>query len=212
MMDQKSNSPSSQQLFRAAVLVSVFYVAAQMMADIASLRIVMVAGFSIDAGTFIYPLTFTLRDMVHKVAGIKIARTLILAAAGVNLVMALLFRIAAILPADPSVGPQLEFGMVLSPVWRIVAASIFAEVISELIDTEGYRIWVERVTQKYQWARVLVSNLVSIPIDSLIFSYLAFWGTLPGAVVFSIFVSNMLIKGLTTLISIPGIYLVPERS
>ena len=67
-----------------AVLVSVFYVAVQMMSDIASLRIVMIAGFSIDAGTFIYPLTFTLRDMVHKVAGIKTARMLILAAAGIK--------------------------------------------------------------------------------------------------------------------------------
>lgn len=47
-----------------AILTSAAYVAFQMMADIASLRIVMIAGFSIDAGTFVYPFTFTLRDMV----------------------------------------------------------------------------------------------------------------------------------------------------
>jgi uncharacterized integral membrane protein (TIGR00697 family) len=191
--------------------VSVFYVATQMMADIASLRIVLIAGFSIDAGTFIYPLTFTLRDMVHKVAGIKIARLLIIAAAGINLLMALFFKVVSVLPADLSVGPQQEFGQVLSPIWRIVGASILAEVVSELIDTESYRIWVEKVTKKYQWARVLVSNLISIPIDSFLFSMLAFWGVLPPVVVLSIFLSNMIIKGITTLISIPGIYLVPER-
>ena len=206
MDDQKKSN-----LLIATVLVSVFYVAAQMMADIASLRIVLIAGFSIDAGTFIYPLTFTLRDMVHKVAGIKIARILIIAAAGVNLLMALLFKVVSILPADLSVGPQLEFGQVLSPIWRIVAASILAEVISELIDTESYRIWVEKVTTKYQWARVLVSNAVSIPVDSFLFSMLAFWGVLAPSVVLSIFLSNMIIKGITTLVSIPGIYLVPEK-
>lgn len=206
MDDQKKTN-----LLIATVLVSVLYVAAQMMADIASLRIVLIAGFSIDAGTFIYPLTFTLRDMVHKVAGIKIARILIIAAAGVNLLMALLFKVVSILPADLSVGPQLEFGQVLSPIWRIVAASILAEVISELIDTESYRIWVEKVTTKYQWARVLVSNAVSIPVDSFLFSMLAFWGVLAPSVVLSIFLSNMIIKGITTLISIPGIYLVPEK-
>ena len=208
----KSSKNTNSNLLSTAILVSVFYVAAQMMSDIGSLRIVMVAGFSIDAGTFIYPLTFTLRDMVHKVAGIKIARMLILAAAGINLFMALFFKIAAILPADLTVGPQSEFALVLTPVWRIVGASIVAEVISELIDTEGYRFWVEKVTRKYQWARVLVSNALSIPIDSFIFSFLAFWGNMPGAVVLSIFFSNMIIKGITTLISIPGIYLVPERS
>jgi len=194
-----------------SIVVSAAYIAFQMMADIASLRIVMIAGFSIDAGTFVYPFTFTLRDLVHKTAGIKAARVLILTAAVVNLIMAGLFWFTSILPPDLSVGPQKEFGLVLSPVWRIVFASIAAEVISELIDTEGYRIWVEKVTRRYQWARVLVSNAVSIPIDSLIFVWLAFGGVMPDAVVWSIFASNVIIKGLTTLISLPGIYLVKER-
>ena len=201
-----------RDLLTVALLVSVLYVAAQMMSDIASLRIVMIAGYSIDAGTFIYPLTFTLRDMVHKVAGIKAARMLILAAAGINLFMALIFRVVALMPPDLSIGPQEEFGLVLSPIWRIVAASIIAEVISELIDTEGYRFWVEKVTQKFHWARVLFSNLISIPVDSFLFSFLAFWGIFPTAVVISIFISNVIIKGITTLVSIPGIYLVPDKN
>ncbi len=201
-----------RDLMTAAILVSVLYVAAQMMSDIASLRIVMIAGYSIDAGTFIYPLTFTLRDMVHKVAGIKAARILILTAAGINIFMALLFRVVSLLPPDLTVGLQEEFGLVLSPIWRIVAASIIAEVVSELIDTEGYRFWVEKVTKKYQWARVLFSNLFSIPIDSFLFSFLAFWRLFPTSVVISIFISNMIIKGITTIVSIPGIYLVPDRN
>ncbi len=201
-----------RDLLTAAILVSVLYVAAQMMSDIASLRIVMIAGYSIDAGTFIYPLTFTLRDMVHKVAGIKAARILIFAAAGLNIIMALFFRVVSLLPPDLTIGPQEEFGMVLSPIWRIVAASIIAEVVSELIDTEGYRFWVEKVTKKYQWVRVLFSNLFSIPIDSFLFSFLAFWKLFPTSIVISIFFSNMIIKGITTLVSIPGIYLVPDRN
>lgn len=195
----------------AATIVSAAYIAFQMMADIASLRIVMVAGFSIDAGTFVYPFTFTLRDLVHKTAGIKAARVLIITAAALNLIMAGLFWLTSILPADMVVGAQKEFGMVLSPVWRIVFASIVAEVVAELIDTEGYRFWVEKVTRKYQWARVLVSNSVSIPIDSIIFVWIAFGGVMPSAVVWSIFASNVIIKGLTTIISLPGIYLVKEQ-
>jgi uncharacterized integral membrane protein (TIGR00697 family) len=195
----------------SATIVIAAYIAFQMMSDIASLRIVLVAGFSIDAGTFVYPLTFTLRDLVHKTAGIKVARVVIISAAVLNLVMAGVFWLASVLPPDLAVGPQEAFGEVLSPVWRIVFASIIAEVVSEFIDTEGYRIWVEKVTHKYQWTRVLVSNSVSIPVDSLIFVWVAFGGAMPNAVVWSIFVSNVIIKGLTTLVSIPGIYLVKEK-
>lgn len=194
------------------ILVSVAYVAAQMLADVASLRVVMFAGMSMDAGTLVYPLTFTLRDMVHKVAGVKATRVLILAAAGINVVMAGLFWLVSVMKPDMSVGLQAEFGRVLAPVWRITLASIVAEVVAELIDTEVYQFWVEKVTKRYQWLRVLISNAFSIPIDSLIFVWIAFGGVLPKEVIWSIFLANVVVKGATTLISLPGIYLVKERS
>lgn len=196
----------------AVILVSCAYIAAQMMADIASLRIITLGGFSMDAGTLIYPFTFTLRDMIHKVAGIRAARSLIFAAAIINVLMAVYFWLVARLPADPEVGPQIEFGVVLAPVWRIVFASILAEVVAELVDTEMYRLWVERITRRYQWARVLVSNTVSVPLDSLIFSWAAFGGVLGVSVVWSIVASNILVKGLTTILGLPLIYLVKENN
>lgn len=196
---------------RAAVVLAVLasaYVAAQVLADIASLRIVDVFGFSLDGGTLIYPFTFTLRDLVQKVAGKRVAQTLIFSAAAINLVMALLFLAVANLPADMAVGAQAEFGTVLGPVWRIVFASIVAEIISELIDTEVYSAWVTRMGDRKQWGRVLSSNAVSVPIDSAIFVLIAFLGVLPFSVVVEIFWVNVLVKGLVTLISIPWIYMV----
>ncbi len=193
------------------ILVSVAYIAAQMLADISSLKIVMFAGLSMDAGTFIYPITFTLRDMIHKVAGIKAARVLIASAAIVNVFMAIFFAFVSNLPGDPQVGDQSAFANVLSPIWRLVAASIIAEVIAEVIDTEAYRIWTTKITKKFQWARVLVSNSFSVPVDSILFSWIAFSGSMPNAVVWSIVWSNILVKGITTLIGMPLIYLVKEQ-
>ena len=193
---------------RAIAVVSSLYVAAQMLADIASLRILTIGGFSVDGGTLVYPFTFTLRDMVHKVAGIGVARTLIITAAIVNVLMAVLFWIVGQLPADMLVGPQQEFVAVLSPVWRIVAASIIAELISELIDGETYQAWVNRFGSKMQWTRVLVSNTVSVPLDSILFSVIAFGGVLPWPVVWSIALSNIIVKGLVTIVSMPWIYFV----
>ena len=195
----------------AVAVVSAAYVAAQMLADIASLRIVTVFGFSLDAGTLVYPFTFTLRDMVHKTAGVRAARALIVAAAAINLLMAGLFWLVARMPADMAVGPQLEFGAVLAPVWRIVGASIVAEVAAELVDTEVYRLWVARFRQRLQWMRVLASNGISVPLDSALFCGLAFIGRMPFAVVVAIFWANVLLKGIVTLVSLPWIYLVKER-
>jgi uncharacterized integral membrane protein (TIGR00697 family) len=196
------------------ILVTSAYIAAQILSDITSLKIVQFAGFSMDAGTLIYPLTFTIRDLVHKVAGRSGSRAVIATAAVINLGMAGLFWIVGELPFDPNAGPQPDWDSVLSPVWRIVVASIFAEVISELIDTEIYHLWITRITERFQWARVLSSNAVSIPIDSVIFVWAAFGGVFSAAVVWSIFWANVIIKSAVTLLGLPLIYLVrgdPER-
>jgi len=83
---------------RTPILIALLasaYVAAQMLADISSLKITEVAGFSMDAGTLVYPFTFTLRDLIHKVAGKQVARALIIGAAVINLFMAGLFWVVA---------------------------------------------------------------------------------------------------------------------
>jgi uncharacterized integral membrane protein (TIGR00697 family) len=210
-MKDSPNQKYYKDISTAGIVVVSIYIAAQMLSDIASLKIALIAGFSIDAGTFIYPITFTLRDLVHKRLGKQAARTVIIVAAGINLFMALFLQFAAWLPQDSNWGLGDEFAAILGPVWRIVMASIIAEVIAELIDTEVYHYWVSRVTRRYQWARVLISNGVSIPIDSLIFCWGAFGFALPHSVVWSIFFANVIVKGLVTFVSLPGIYLVKER-
>jgi len=137
---------SDKRGLNQVILVTSAYIAAQMLADVTSLKIAKVGGFSIDAGTFVYPLTFTLRDLVHKTVGAAGARLLIFTAAAINLIMALLFAFTAALPPDPSWPLQDAYAAVLAPVWRVVIASIVAEVVAELVDTEVYRLWVERVT------------------------------------------------------------------
>jgi uncharacterized integral membrane protein (TIGR00697 family) len=162
-------------------------------------------------GTFIYPITFTLRDLVHKTLGKQLARTLIITAAVINLFMALYLMWAAAVPSDPSWGLGDQFTAILAPFWRIVVASIVAEVVSELLDTEVYHWWVTRVTHRYQWLRVLLSNSVSVPVDNLIFAIGAFGGVLPWDVVWQIFLINLLVKYGVTIISLPLIYLAPTR-
>ena len=205
--DQKHFAP----IPTAGIIVISIYIAAQLLSDIASLKITLIAGFSMDAGTFIYPLTFTVRDLIHKRLGKTAARTVIISAAAVNLFMALFLHFTAWLPQDPSWGLMEEFSAILGPVWRIVIASIIAEICSELLDTEIYHLWQSRITKKYQWLRVLSSNAVSIPVDSFIFCWIAFGFALPHKVVWSIFYANVMVKTAVTLLSLPAIYLVKER-
>lgn len=209
MKTSKASVIQSNGIVNNIIIWGAAYIAAQIFADIGSLKIITLFGFSMDAGTLVYPITFTLRDIVHKLIGAKKTRLLIYSAAVINLVMAGFFWLVGALQADPSV-TQADFAALMSPVWRIVIASIVAEVIAELVDTEAY-IWWTKITPKYQWARVLISNMVSVPLDSLAFCWLAFGGVLPNEVLWSIFWANVILKLVVTVVSIPGVYLVKEH-
>lgn len=193
------------------------YVACSLMANVMSVKVLRVgpdwASFSVDAGTLTYPLTFTLRDMIHKVGGRAIARIVILAGGALNVVLALGMYVTSVLPGDPSVlgGAQEHFGDVLSPVTRIVLASVIAQVLAELVDTEVYQRFTDRFGHRIQWGRVVASNAVSIPLDSVLFVAIAFGGNVPFAVALSIIWANIAVKGATTLLSVPLIYVVPDE-
>ena len=217
---QRAQAAAALTIPRIAVVVVGCYIGAQMLADIGSLKIAVIAGLAVDMGTFIYPITFTLRDMVHKVLGKGSAQTVIITAAAINIFMAAYLAWAASVPSDPAWGLGSELQAILGPIWRIVLTSITAEVVSELLDTEVYQWFVTKVTTRYQWARVLISNSISIPVDTAIFTILAFaplpgledhFLSLPWPVVGQIFVFNLLVKFAVTLLSMPFIYLTPDR-
>lgn len=193
------------------------YAAFSIMANVMSVRILRVgpdwASFSVDAGTLTYPLTFTLRDLVHKAGGRSAARVVIVCTAALNLVAAGAMWATANLPGDDAVSTPAQewFGPVLTPVLRITFASVIAQVVAELVDTEVYHRWVLRFGERAQWGRVLSSNAVSVPLDSIVFVAIAFAGDVPFGVAASIVWANVVVKGLTSVASVPLIYAVPER-
>jgi uncharacterized PurR-regulated membrane protein YhhQ (DUF165 family) len=100
-------------------------------------------------------------------------------------------------PAFPGQG----FDAVLGSTWRIVVGSLAAFAISESIDN-GIGAWLRgRIPD---WGRVVGTNLVSAPLDSLVFITIAF-GTGSLSLVEGQFYGKMLA---TVLIGLPLVYLI----
>ncbi|MDM7912361.1 MAG: VUT family protein, partial [Methanotrichaceae archaeon] len=62
-----------------------------------------------------------------------------------------------------------------------------------------------------QWSRVFVSNSISIPIDSLLFPLIAFFGVVSADAMMQMFWTNIIVKAIVTLLAFWTIYLVPEK-
>ena len=193
------------------LFVIVFYVVVQVLSNISSTKIANVFSLAVDGGTFLYPLAFTLRDLIHKRLGKSTTQSLIIISAIINIFTPIFFFMVAKLPPDSSWIYNQDFANILSPVIRISLASIVAGVVAEFIDTEVYHLFVTRITKKYQWLRVLLSNAVSVPIDTLIFTAIAFLGVLDSKIIFDIIIFNCVVKYSVSVLSIPLIYMVKEK-
>ena len=202
-------TPEEKQA-RAMIAAAAAYISLVCFANLGSLRIISLAGLSLDGGTLLYPFSFTMRDLLHKKCGAVLTRFVIVLAAGVNLLMFAFVALVGVLPPDLSVGPQLEYMRVLAPGIRLVLASVAAMTLAELLDTWVYSRVRARWGSRRQWLRVLLSNLCSVPADSAVFVLVAFAGRYDAATLSALFLGNILIKYAVSLLSLGGVYLVKE--
>jgi len=199
---------------QAAVILSGLYLFFSLAGNIAATKVTYFGGLVMDAG-FIYSLTFTWRDLIHKQLGQKAAITTIWLSAAVNLLAALYFQLVVMMPAQTdwaNAGGQIAWEFLFSLQMRIVLASILTALIAELIDTKVYQLWTRGGREKWpQWTRVFVSNSVSIPVDSLMFPIIAFAGVLGAEGLQQMVWTNIIVKALVTALVFWTIYLVPEK-
>ena len=199
---------------QATIILCGLYLFFTLAGNIAATKVTYFGGLVMDAG-FIYSLTFTWRDLIHKQLGQRAAVTTIWLAAAVNLLAALYFQLVVLLPAQTdwaNSGGQIAWEFLFSLQMRIVFASILTALIAELIDTKVYQLWTRGGREKWpQWTRVFASNSVSIPVDSLIFPIIAFAGVLGAEGLQQMVWTNIIVKAIVTILVFWTIYLVPEN-
>ena len=107
----------------------------------------------------------------------------------------------ALVVHSPAAFPGQPFDAALGSTWKIVAGSLAAFAVSESLDN-GIGAWMRgRVPD---WGRVIGTNLVSAPIDSLVFISIAF-GLDSLDLVKGQFEAKMLA---TVLVGLPLVYLI----
>jgi len=199
---------------QAGIILSGLYIFFSLAGNIAATKVTYLGDLVMDAG-FIYSLTFTWRDLIHKQLGQRSAITTIWLAAAINLMAALYFQLVVLLPAQTdwaTAGGQTAWSFLFSLQMRITLASILTALIAELIDTKVYQLWTRGDRDKWpQWTRVFVSNSVSIPIDSLLFPVIAFAGVVGMEGLQQMFWTNIVVKAAVTALVFWTIYLVPEK-
>jgi uncharacterized integral membrane protein (TIGR00697 family) len=178
------------------------YIGAELSANVTEAKPLLLFGLTVDGGTLIYALTFTLIDLIHERLGTRGAQKVVLAAFAANVVLAAYVSLTVWLPFPSFFDGQESYQRVLGATPRIVASSLTAYLVATFLDTEVYA-WLKRRGVGYRWMWVLGSNAVGTLLDSFLFITLAFYGTFP---LIPLILGNYAVKMGVTVVSLPLIY------
>lgn len=186
-----------------------FAVFSTLLGNIAVCKCVDIFGLSTTAGNVLYASTFLVTDILSEKYGRKEAAravaysfsTMVLWLIGTQMIM--LFTPNANDYINSSL--QVVFGLVP----RVTIGSLAGYACSQTVDVLLYHgIWNKTGGgRSFLWLRNNGSTLVSQAIDTVIFTFIAFWGVYPNEVFFSILITTYLFKAIVALLDTPFMYL-----
>jgi uncharacterized PurR-regulated membrane protein YhhQ (DUF165 family) len=156
---------------RLAVLTGL-YVAVVVSAQIGANKIVDVPFTDLTApgGTYLIGIALSLIELAHRTAptrreGFVNAQVMVLCGWGASILLAAYLALLNVMAPDDALFDRL------AGTWRIVLGSLIAFLVSETIDN-SFGAWLrDRV---HDAVRVVATNAVSVPLDSVVFLLVAF--------------------------------------
>ncbi len=175
------------------VLVAMF-VAVLLISNIASTKILILWKFTFDGGTILFPLSYIFGDILTEVYGFKKSRKVIWLGFFSAFLMSLVLFIVQILPPAAEWPNQKAFETVLGFVPRIVLGSLIAYFLGEFSNSITLSIIKIRTKGRFLWIRTIFSTIIGEGIDTIAFCMIAFYGTIPGRLLWTVILSNYIFK------------------
>ena len=175
-------------------IFAVLFVTTLLVSNIVSVKIVSVGWLTFDAGTVLFPLAYIVGDIITEVYGYRRMRRLIYSGVAALMLMTLTFWVVQLLPADSSWTGQAAFESTLGVVWRLAIGSVTALFVGEIMN--AYVMGRMKVASRGRglWRRMVSSSLAGNALDTVIFSTIAFAGTMPMTSFWQLIVTVFLIK------------------
>ena len=185
-----------------------FAIFGTLLGNIAVCKCVDIFGLSTTAGNVLYASTFLVTDILSEKYGKKEATKAVMYSFSVMVLW--LIGSQLILAFTPNANDYINESLVtvFGLVPRITIASLIGFICSQNIDVFLYHfIWKKTGDSKGMlWIRNNGSTLISQAIDTVLFTFIAFWGTYPTDVFFSILITTYLFKTIVALLDTPFIY------
>ena len=175
-------------------LIMALFVAVLLISNVASSKILELGPFTFDGGTILFPISYIFGDILTEVYGYRRSRRVIWIGFGCAGLMAGVFALVGALPPAAGWENQEAYEAILGTTPRIVLGSLIAYFAGEF--SNSYTLAKMKIlTQgRWLWTRTVGSTLVGEGVDTALFVTIAFAGSLPWPLFWSIIASNYIFK------------------
>lgn len=164
--------------------------------NIAATKLVYIEllGVVVTPGVFLYPLTFLIVDMLNEFYGLRLARKAILFAFVSNALITVLLSATSYLPGLSGWKLDAPYSEVMTHVSSVLVASSVSFIFSEYVNSFLLSKIKELTNARLLFLRVFLSTFFAVIIDSFIFCFVAFYGTMTNAELLNIVYVQIAIK------------------
>ena len=159
-----------------------------------------------DGGALLFPLTYVLGDVIAEVYGFTAARRAILLGMIISILASAVFYLVQIAPPAADYENQAAFEAVLGFVPRIVAASVAAYAVGQLLNAWVLVKLKKKYGEKNLWARLMGSTVIGTAADTAIFCFVAWAGVMPVSTILNLMIVGYFYKVAVELILLPVTY------
>lgn len=177
-------------------------------ANIQVTKNVSLFGLEATLGNIVYSTSFLATDILSEAHGPKESRKAIAIGFFALISMTLFMQVALkFTPAESDVA-QAALEQIFGIMPRIAFGSLIAYLLSNLHDIYAFEFWKKRKPgRRTLWMRNNFSTMVSQLIDSVVFTFIAFWGVYETSIWWQIVLTTYLLKWIVALCDTPFMYL-----
>lgn len=182
-------------------------------ANIEVLIVVDAFGMEMTLGNILFASSFLVTDILSELYGKKAAQTAVYLGIATSVIFVLISQSWLLyIPGESDfASPSIHTIFTNTP--RLMIASVAVYVVVQLFDVWAYHKWWEFTTKrfgdqkKFLWLRNNGSTLISQLLNTILFTWGAFFGMYSTATLISIALSSYIIFIITSLADTPFIYL-----
>src|SRR5262245_27914773 len=184
-----------RRLFKYYDLVMALFVTILLCSNIiGAAKVCTVWGFTFGAGVLFFPISYIFNDVLTEVYGYARARKVVWAGFGAIIFASFMSWVVVSLPPAAGWDGQPAYETVFGQTPRIVFASLSAFFVGEFANSYVLAKMKIRTNGRHLWLRTIGSTIIGEGVDSLVFYPVAFLGVWDNGLLWTVMMSNYVIK------------------